>query len=138
MIFAWDDIAKLWDNTPEDKQIKKLADEITKRTLPLTNLVNCTAAFAYPFIPFNPTDLEGLLLDSTGKAFETAASADEKAAAALKAAYKLGQGKGKMKRSTAILLGRAEKLAKFGKAFDGIGYAFALKEGLENLDGCTE
>ena len=38
---VWDPIQQLWDFTPEDKQIKQLADQITQRTWPFTKLLDC-------------------------------------------------------------------------------------------------
>jgi RHS repeat-associated protein len=102
-----------------------------------TKQVNCAAAAAYPFLPGpKPDDINGLLTDSAAGALDSAASASEASAEALKRAYRLGQGKSALQRSTAKLADRAKLLGGAAKLVEAYGYVTAAQEGIKNFREC--
>jgi len=100
-----------------------------------TKQINCAAA-AYPFIPF--TDLVDVALDTGEREFGAAAHSAESKKDALKEAYRLGQGRGKLQRNTAILTKRAKQVEAAAKSLKFLSYAYSAYEGAENFARCEK
>jgi RHS repeat-associated protein len=98
---------------------------------------NCIAAGAYPFIPGpKPDDVNGLLTDTAAETLDSAAGTSEASAEALKRAYRLGQGKSTLQRSTAQLARKAKLLGGAATFAQIYGYATAAMEGAKNFKEC--
>jgi hypothetical protein len=116
-------------------QAVQIIGMVAAETYQFNKQLNCLAGAAYPFIP-GPKPEDFAFSDIVENGLESAAQKSEGAAEAIKKAYRLGQGRGRMQRNAAKAIKRAKVLGAAAKGIEVVGYASAAQDGIKNFREC--